>query len=134
MLLRLTPILGSDGTVHGIIVMNDTGSDLLTLFTTDLPQLGNIQGYVGWLGQVLVRDANCVVTGFPRIQVQVQLVKDDNSPWGGWIDELAIVRQPVLNFPRLSGVEMRHVLYFGTAPGNHLLAVSATKGGLASLF
>jgi hypothetical protein len=52
MLLRLTLILGDGGTAHKIIVMNDTGSDLLTLFTIDLPQLVNFQGYVGWLGQV----------------------------------------------------------------------------------
>ena len=44
MLVRLTPALGGDGTVHGIIAMNDTGSDLLTLFNTDLALLGNIQG------------------------------------------------------------------------------------------
>ena len=46
MLLRLIPELGGDGTVCGIIAMNDTGSDVLSLFTTDLPYLrGNIQGY-----------------------------------------------------------------------------------------
>jgi hypothetical protein len=45
MLLRLMPQFGGDGTVHGIIAMNDTGSDALTLFDTDLPLLGNIQAY-----------------------------------------------------------------------------------------
>jgi hypothetical protein len=51
MLLRLTPTLGGDGTVYGIIAMNDTGSDILSLFTIDLPHLvGNIQGYLGWHG------------------------------------------------------------------------------------
>jgi hypothetical protein len=49
MLLRLTPALGGDGTVCGIIIMNDTGSDFLTFVTTDLPLLGNIQGYAGRL-------------------------------------------------------------------------------------
>jgi len=134
MLLRLTPTLGGDGTVYGIIAMNDTGSDALSLFTTDLPHLGgNIQGYLGWNALTRIMDANGGSIVVPRIVVQVRLVRDDNTPWGDWIDELAIVKQPILNMPRLSGVWMRHVLFFGTAPGNHLLAVSATKGGLTSL-
>jgi hypothetical protein len=45
MLLRLIPELGGDGTIYGIILLNDTGSDIMTLLTTDLPQLGNIQEY-----------------------------------------------------------------------------------------
>jgi hypothetical protein len=80
-----------------------------------------------------VIDANGTITVFPTILVQVQLVRDDNAPWGDWIDERAIVRQPGLDVSRLSGVGIRDILYIGTAPGNHLLAVSATKGGLASL-
>lgn len=47
MLLRLTPALRGDETVHGIITMNDTGSDVLSVFNTDLPLLGNINGYNG---------------------------------------------------------------------------------------
>ena len=133
MLLRLTPGRGGDGTVHGIIAMNDTGSDMMTLFTTDLQLLGNIQGYAGWLLPTGVIDANGLTTSFPTIHVQVQLVRDDNTPWGDWIDELAIVRPPGPNLSRLSGAGIRDVLYFGTAPGNHVLAVSATKGGLTSL-
>ena len=56
-------------------------------------------------------------------------MRDDNTPWDDWIDEIAIVKQSGPNVPRLSGVGIRRVLYFGTAPGNHLPAVSATKGG-----
>ena len=58
MLLRLPLELGGDGTVHGIIVMNNTGSDILTVFDTDLLLLGNIQGYIGWQGMVAVGNAN----------------------------------------------------------------------------
>jgi hypothetical protein len=133
MQLRLTPIHGGDGTVCGIIVMNDTGLDILSLFTTDLPFLGNIQGYTGWHAPASIMDASGSSTVFPRIFVQVRLMRDDNTPWGDWIDELAIVKQYVAILPRLSGVGIRRVLYIDTAPGNHLLAVSATKGGLVSL-
>jgi hypothetical protein len=111
MLLRLTSLLGGDGTVHGIITMNDTGPDILSLFTTDLPRLGNIQGYTGWQAPTTVIDANSGMTFFPTILVQVRLVRDDNTPWGDWIDEAAIVRQPSPGVSRLSGVGIRNVLY-----------------------
>jgi hypothetical protein len=71
MLLRLTPTLGGDGTVYGIIAMNGTGSHILSLFTIDLPHLGgNIQGYLGWHEQIGIIDANGGMTVFPKILVQ----------------------------------------------------------------
>ena len=133
MLLRLIPELGGDGTVYGIIAMNDTGSNTLSLFTTDFLNLGNIQGYFGWNGRANIVDASGVITMLPTVLVQVQLVRDDNTPWSDWIEEEAIVRQPGPYITRLSGAGIRDALYIGTAPGNHLLAVSATLGGLASL-
>jgi hypothetical protein len=36
--------------VHRITAINDTGSNLLTLFDTDMSALGNLQGYGGWVG------------------------------------------------------------------------------------
>src|SRR5277367_6424637 len=96
-------------------------------------QLGNIDGYAGWLTPTDVTDASGNITSLRTILVQVQLVRHDNTPWGNWIPELTIVRQPGPNLLRLSGFGIRDALYFGTAPGNHLLAVGATKGGMASL-
>ena len=133
MLLRLTPLFGGDGTIHGIIVMHDTGSDVLTLFDIDLLQLGNSHGYTGWQLPADIMDASGRITSFRTLYVQVQLVRDDNTPWSEWIDEFAIVKRLDQGVPRLSGVGIRHALYIGTAPGNHLLAMSATKGGLTSL-
>jgi hypothetical protein len=133
MLLRLIPAYGGDGTVHRIIAMNDTGSNVLSLFTTDLQQLGNMQGYTGWGPTRSIKDAHGVATPFRTIRVQVQLVKNDNTPWGSWIDELALVRSPTPNLARLSGCGIRRVLYIGTAPSNHLLAIADTKGGMTSL-
>ncbi|PSS06763.1 hypothetical protein M430DRAFT_37818 [Amorphotheca resinae ATCC 22711] len=75
--------------------MNDTGSDILSLFHTDLPYLGNFQGYSGWLGNIGIRFANGGMGMYPAILVEVQLVRDDNSPWSDWIEEPAIV-QPLL--------------------------------------
>jgi hypothetical protein len=79
-------------------------------------------------------DANGTITVFSALIIEVQLVRDDNTPWGDWANELAIVKPPPgRRMPRLSGVGIGEHLYIGTAPGNHLLAVSATKGGLTSL-
>jgi hypothetical protein len=91
-----------------------------------------MHGYGGWLLPARVSTANGEIT-LPNIVVQVRLVRDDNTAWGNWIDENAIVKQSPLGELRLSGAGIRHHLYFGTAPGNHHLAVAATKGGMASL-
>ncbi len=133
MLVRLIPSQGGDGTVHGIIAMNDTGSDILSLFQSDLQYLGNMQGYAGWLGVIPISYANGATQYYPRIKVEVQLVRDDNIPWSDWIRELAIIQPDSPGLSRLSGYEIRNVLYLGTSPGNHSLAVATTKGGLASL-
>jgi hypothetical protein len=57
-------------------------------------------------------------------------VREDDSPWSDWINERAVVKPVAPGVPRLSGHRIRDV---GTAPGNHFLAVAATKGGMASL-
>jgi hypothetical protein len=107
---------------------------MLALFTTDLPHLGgNIQGYLGWQGYISITNANGGITFFPTILVQVRLIRDNNTPWSDSIDEDAIVKQYSPNVPRLSGAGIRDVLYISTASGNHLLAISNTKGGLTSL-
>ena len=133
MLVRLMPQQGGDGTVHRISVINDTGSSLLTLFDTDMLLLGNLPGYTGWHGNVTVRNASGTKTRYRRLSVQVQLVRDDNSPWSNWYNDDAVVKPASQGVPRLSGNGIRRVLYLGTAPGNHLLAVAATKGGMTSL-
>ncbi|KAI9775756.1 MAG: hypothetical protein M1839_000884 [Geoglossum umbratile] len=104
MLVRLIPELGGDGTIHGIIAMNDTGSDILTLFDTDMACLGPSLGYHAWVGAVAITTANGAVDMCLSICVEIQLVRDDNSPWSDWIIEQAIVRRASPNVPRLSGV------------------------------
>lgn len=118
--------------------MNDTGSDLLSLYSTDLLYLGgdiggNIQGYRGQVEPTSVVDANGIIRVWPTYLVQVRLARDDYTPWSDWIVEVAIVRPPSPYLLRLSGIGIRHELYFGTSPNNLHLAVSATKGGLTSL-
>jgi hypothetical protein len=133
MLVRLIPEQGGDGTTYGIIAMNDTGSDVLTLFDIDMPHLGNTHGYNGWIGQAAILTANGAVNNYPLIVVQVQMVGNGNLPWSNWIDEFAIVKPAIPGILRLSGIGIRDALYIATTPGNNFLAVSATKGRLTSL-
>jgi hypothetical protein len=67
MLHRLIPDQGGDGTICGIIAMNDTGSDVLSLFDTDILYLGNLQGYTGWLGNTTIRYANGATNTYSTI-------------------------------------------------------------------
>jgi hypothetical protein len=46
--LRLVPEYGGDGTSHGITALNDTGSNILTVFDIDFLYLGAYQFYSGW--------------------------------------------------------------------------------------
>lgn len=113
--------------------MNDTGSDLLTLYDLDMPYLGNSDGYAGWLGIAVVRCANGTVDHHRILRVQVQMMGDGDIPWSDWISEIAIITPEIDGIPRLSGMGIRRVLFMATTPGNNFLAVSATKGGLVSL-
>jgi hypothetical protein len=80
MRVRLIPDKGGDGTVHHIIVINDTGAARLSLRDTDLDYLGNRQGYTGWEGYTEVRNANGTRNRYRRLLLQFQLVRGDNSP------------------------------------------------------
>ncbi|KFY15433.1 hypothetical protein V492_01986 [Pseudogymnoascus sp. VKM F-4246] len=134
MFVRLIPGLGGDGTALGISVLNDTGSDALSIFNSDVLQLGaGIQAYGGQVGMVRIINANGAADTCMCMLVEIQLIKDDYSPWGDWIRKRAIIRPNQPGTSSLSGPGMRDVLYFGTAPGNHTIAVSTTKGGLSSL-
>lgn len=135
MLIRLSPGLGGDGRrFKGITAINDTGSDLLTLFDYDLDNLGNLNVYHGWNGYIQVRDANGLVQAFPTILVQVQLADNNWDSWSNWFFEEAIVRQGYLGVPRLTGAGIRSHFFMGTPAGNDILSVSTSKAGLTSLF
>ena len=40
--IRADPDQGGDGTTHGIAVVDDTGSDVMCIFDTDVARLGNL--------------------------------------------------------------------------------------------
>jgi hypothetical protein len=128
------PQRGGDGTVHGIIAMNDTGSNILSLFHSDIQHLGNIQEYDGWAGVASVSCASGAINNYPMIDVEVQLVRDDNTAWSDWFEEAAMVQPDSPGQLRLSGCEIRDVLYLGTSPGNHSLPLLQLKVGLLRYF
>lgn len=69
--------------------MNDTGLNILSLFTTDLLHLGpNIQECRGWIQPTHTIDANCMISVWPAILGQIFMTRDDYSAWGNLIDEV----------------------------------------------
>ncbi len=129
--VRLCPNLGRDGTRQGIQVLNDTGSNLLTLFYTDLAGMGPYQQYWGWLGNLDGVGCGGQIETLQSLDVEIRLVRPDTFlPWGNWLREKAVLRMLAPEVSRLSGALMRQHLFFGTPPGNHHGAVGDTKGGM----
>lgn len=131
--IRLLPEKGGDGTIHGITVMNDTGSSILTILDVDLPHLGDWTFYHGFAWNIEIADAAGPVESLKSLYVQVRLVHQDHTPWTKWVTELAIIRPIVPGIARLSGRGIREHFFFATTPGNNFVAVSRTKHDLKSL-
>lgn len=113
MQVRLCLGWGGDGTTHAINVLNDTGSDLLTLFYEDLPYLGKNQQYEGWQQEVDVQTAGGNVERLLTLLVEVRLLRPVTLiAWGDWVEELAVLRERVPGMDRLSGVRMRSHFFF----------------------
>jgi len=130
---RLPAHLGGNPNVFTYIsIANDTGSNLQTVFTTDLANLQyNANTYGGNLPAISVNTAGGLVLR-QRITLEVQLLKADGSAVSPWIQEVGVitpVQQGTQQY-RLSGNAMRNFLYFGTAPGNAQLYVAEKKNGL----
>ena len=125
---------GDDRVTIGFTIGNDTGSNILSLFSTDLDALGcNYQTYNGIMGDVVVATANGVCLR-DRILVEMQLLRADYSPFTSWFVESAVVVPNVLGQDqmRLSGNGMRQILFFATSPGNATLYVAEKKSGIIS--
>jgi hypothetical protein len=80
LLLRLIPEYNSNEIVQELMVMNNSGSDLLTLFSIDLPFLGNIQMYTTWYRVITISNINGIVDLCLEVSIEVQLVRNDNPP------------------------------------------------------
>lgn len=125
------PQYGGDANLtHPILVCNDTGSNVLTIFMSDLLalrfditlHLQAVQGSIqintanGWALQTLMF-------------VEMQILTSAFVPLTPWFEESAIVKANSPGDARLSGSAMRNYLFFATAPGNAHLYVAQTKAG-----
>ncbi len=137
--IRIPTSLGGDDLQYiTVMILNDTGSTLQTVFDyPDLLLLGfewdgssipNYRGFVGWI------DVN-VATGQiqrPCFEIEMQIVESTGQPLTDWFHELAVItpRNPSIPQSRLSGYEMRNRLFFATPPGNDCLIVAQFKNGI----
>ena len=112
--------------------MNDTGSDIQTIFPTDLAALGYYQiAYQGHLGTVPIGTANGVVSRM-RIEIEMQITKANGTAITPWFMEVAVITPVQPGQYRLSGSAMRDHLFFATAPGNANLFVAQKKNGITT--
>lgn len=118
---------GNPNLTIDVPIANDTGSNVQTLFDTDLSALQCDQlGYNGFLGGASVELA------FGSMQcdmalIELQIIDENGLQITPWFSETAIIKAEELGAVRLSGEAMRNYLYFATAPGNNRLYISQKK-------
>jgi hypothetical protein len=113
--------------------MNDTGSNIQTIFPTDLAALGYFQlAYQGYVGMLSIGTANRPIFRM-RTEIEMQITKADGTAITPWFMEVAAITplQSGIQY-RLSGSAMRDHLFFVTAPGNANLFVAQKKTGIVT--
>ena len=89
--MRLDPALGGDGTTILCALLNDTGSDLQTVFDTDLATLlGTTQVYNGYGTVTAITTASGVVHR-QTIAIHVKLVHANGEEFSEWIEEVGVI-------------------------------------------
>lgn len=134
--IRFLPKLGGNGLRYVIEVMNDTGSNILTLFFEDLNQLGFPQlPYYGWLGKVAITMADGNIENLPSLLVEIKFLRSTTHEPLGPLDHRtsdSATKWAWAYETFWQGDEGCHV-FLGTGPGNHHLAVVDTKGGMSAI-
>lgn len=110
-------------------MLNDTGSNTLTVFDTDIAALAIPPIYPGFGANVPITTASGTVRR-QQITVEVQLLDSQGNAVSDWILEEGIVTPAAVGATRLSGDGIRQSLYFATAPGNRHLYVAEKKNGI----
>ncbi|KAI9774438.1 MAG: hypothetical protein M1839_001721 [Geoglossum umbratile] len=132
---RLMAAYGGDPSVTiPVIIANDTGSNIQTIFMTDLAYLGyDPNVYQCPLNPAVITTANGVVVR-RQIYVEAQVCRIDGTAASPWFVELAVVTPdtPGVEQTRLSGERIRNFFYFATAPGNEMLYIALKKNGVMS--
>jgi len=132
---RLMAMFGGDPNVTlPVVIANDTGSNVQTVFTSDLASLNyDPNTYRGLVEPAMVTTAGGVVVR-EQILIEMQLARADGTAASPWFPELAVITPitPEVQQARLSGEGIRKLFYFATAPGNETLYVAMKKGGIVS--
>jgi hypothetical protein len=128
---RLIPENGGNANLSTLAsIANDTGSNVQTIFTSDLANLNyNPDTYYGHLGFRQIWTAAGPVNR-SLIRIQMQLVDTNGVELTPWFLETAVITPDQPGLHRLSGLAMRDHLYFATTPGNTTLYVAAKKNGI----
>ncbi|KAL2359239.1 hypothetical protein RJZ56_007915 [Blastomyces dermatitidis] len=131
---RIRPIPGllSSSLSITVTMLNDTGSDVLTVFDTDLTALAIPPTYEGFGTYVSVSTPNGIIIR-QQVIVDIQLLDSQGNPVSDWIREEGVITPAALGVGRLSGDGIRQSLYFATAPGNQHLYVAEKKNGIVKV-
>ncbi|KAJ5957676.1 hypothetical protein N7501_011955 [Penicillium viridicatum] len=130
--IRIPPQYGGDANLSRyILICNDTGSNVLTIFDSDLRALNfSMARYLRAIrGSVQVNTANRWALQ-TLMFVEMQIVTSTFVPLTPWFEESAIVKADTPGDRRLLGAAMRNYLFFATAPGNAHLYVAQKKAGI----
>ncbi|OJD27481.1 hypothetical protein ACJ73_01120 [Blastomyces percursus] len=128
---RIRPVSGllSPAFSIDVTMLNDTGSNTLTIFDTDLLALAIPSTYMGFGANVPITTAAGIIWR-QQITVEIQLLDSQGNAVSDWILEQGIVTPAATGAGRLSGDGIRQSLYFATAPGNQHLYVAGKRNGI----
>ncbi|EGD85244.1 hypothetical protein H112_08975 [Trichophyton rubrum D6] len=127
--IRPVPGLLSPAFSIDVTLLNDTGSNTMTVFDTDITALGIPPTYMGYGADVLITTAGGTLRR-RQISVEIQLLDLQGNAVSDWILEAGIVTPATAGVTRLSGNGIRQSLYFATAPGNQHLYVAEKKNSI----
>jgi hypothetical protein len=119
-------------------ILNDTGSDIQSLYWLDLDALNfNNATYFhngGEADTVRVHTAMGIIAK-SWIQLQMKVVDIEGKSVTNWFWIKVLIQEiyPDCPMQRLSGYEMREHLFFATGRGNTCLCVSKNRSGLLSI-
>ena len=85
-------------------MVNDTGSDVLTMFDTDLPLLGNMSKYVTAGPSIHLTLADGTAQSLPALWVEVRVTEFDGTNPSPWFIERAVLRSQTGEVARLSAL------------------------------
>lgn len=131
MRIVLPPNYGGYGLSLVVRALNDTGSDIMTLFYHEAINMG-WQPNVFPSTPVQITSANGSAL-LESIEVLAQVCDYNGSPLTDWFPEPVVLRHSTGVEARLSGSNVRNQLYIGTAPRLRNLYVARTKTRLSRI-